>query len=240
MAKKRNWRGVSDKVAKDKQEIYNSREWKELTILKKRANPLCEQCIKDGEAIGIPGGYVKSVECVHHIIPIETARTKEEMRRLAFDWNNLMSLCKSCHARIHKEIGSNTAKIVRQRAEARQDRWADNLMNKFTINNQETMQENKRMSIFGTLNYEKLKDMTMDERKLEVTNHAKDVLTRKTTDGKGPQIPDDDHDPYDVTAEYTIMDCRYNKQGKILATFKAQRTNEGMNIELVSFESVTS
>ena len=133
MNKKRNWRGVSDKVAKDKQEIYNSREWKHLTILKKRANPLCEQCIKDGEAIGIPGGYVKSVECVHHIIPIETARTKEEMRRLAFDWNNLMSLCKS----IHKELGSNTAKIVRQRAEARQDRWADNLMQRFTINNED-------------------------------------------------------------------------------------------------------
>ena len=240
MAKKRNWRGVSDKVAKDKSEIYNSREWKELTIQKKRANPLCEQCIKDGEAIGIPGGYVKSVECVHHIIPIETARTKEEMRRLAFDWNNLMSLCKSCHARIHKELGSNTAKIVRARAEARQDRWADNLMSKFTINNQGTMQENKRLGIFGTLNYEKLKDMTMDERKLAVTNHAKDVLTRKTTDGKGPQIPDDDHDPYDVTAEYTIMDCHYNKQGKILATFKAQRTDEGLSIELVSFNQVTT
>lgn len=131
MSKKRNWRGVSDRVAKDKNEIYQSREWKELTILKKRANPLCEQCIKDGEAIGIPGGYVKSVECVHHIIPIETARTKEEMRRLAFDWNNLMSLCKPCHARIHKELGSNTAKMVRVRAEARQDRWKDNLMSKF-------------------------------------------------------------------------------------------------------------
>ena len=224
MNKKRNWRGVSDKIAKDKQDIYNSREWKELTILKKRANPLCEQCIKDGEAIGIPGGYVKSVECVHHIIPIETARTKEEMRRLAFNWNNLMSLCKSCHARIHKELGSNTAKIVRQRAEARQDRWADNLRSKFIINNQETMQQNKRLGIFGTLNYDKLKDMTMDERKSAVTNHAKDVLSRKTMDGKGPQIPDDDHDPYDVTAEYTIMDCHYNKQGKILATFKAHRT----------------
>ena len=237
---KPNWRGVSDKVAKDKSEIYNSKEWKELTILKKRVNPLCEQCIKDGEAIGIPGGYVKSVECVHHIIPIETARTKDEMKRLAFDWNNLMSLCKSCHARIHKELGSNTAKIVRQRAEARQDRWADNLMSKFIINNQETMQQNKRLGIFGTLNYDKLKDMTMDERKSAVTNHAKDVLSRKTMDGKGPQIPDDDHDPYDVTAEYTIMDCRYNKQGKILATFKAQRTNEGLTIELTSFESVTS
>ena len=241
MSKKRNWRGVSDKVAKDKSEIYNSREWKELTILKKRANPLCEQCIKDGEAIGIPGGYVKSVECVHHIIPIETARTKEEMRRLAFDWNNLMSLCKSCHARIHKEMGSNTAKIVKARAEARQDRWTDNLMSKFVINdNQETMQENKRLGIFGTLNYEKLKDMTMDERKFAVTRHSDYVLTRKTKDGKGPQIPDDDHDPYDVTAEYTIMDCRYTKQGKILATFKAQRTDEGMTIELTSFKSVTS
>ena len=233
MSKKRNWRGVSDKVAKDKAEIYNSREWKELRIAKLRStNGLCEECMKEG--------IVTSARCVHHIIPIETARTKEEMRRLAFDWNNLMSLCKSCHARIHKELGSNTAKIVRQRAEARQDRWADNLMSKFTNNNQETMQENKRLGIFGTLNYEKLKDMTMDERKSAVTNHAKDVLSRKTMDGKGPQIPDDDHDPYDVTAEYTIMDCRYNKQGKILSTFKAQRTDEGVNIELISFESVTS
>ena len=102
------------------------------------------------------------------------------------------------------------------------------------------MQENKRLGIFGTLNYEKLKDMTMDERKLAVTNRAKDVLSIKTKDGKGLQIPDDDLNPYDVTAEYTIMDCRYNKQGKILATFKAQRTIEGMSIELVSFESVTS
>ena len=132
MNKKRNWRGVSDKVAKDKAEIYNSREWKELRIAKLRANPLCEQCIKDGEAVGIPGGYVKPAECVHHIIPIETARTKDEMKRLAFDVNNLRALCFACHARIHKELGSNTAKIVRQRAEARQDRWADNLMQRFT------------------------------------------------------------------------------------------------------------
>ena len=234
MAKKRNWRGLSDKVAKDKQDIYNSREWKELRFAKLRStNGLCEECLKQG--------IVTPARCVHHIVPIETARTKDEMKRLAFDVNNLRALCYACHASIHKEMGSNTAKIVRQRAEARQDRWTDNLMSKFVINdNQETMQENKRLGIFCTLNYDKLKDMTMDERKLAVTNHAKDVLTRKTTDGKGPQIPDNDHDPYDVTAEYTIMDCRYNKQGKILATFKAQRTNEGMSIELTSFEQVTT
>ena len=133
MSKKRNWRGVSDKVAKDKREIYNSREWKELRIQKLRANPLCEQCQKDGEAAGIPGGYIRSATCVHHIVPIETARTKDEMKRLAFDPHNLMALCFACHARIHKELGSNTAKIVRQRAEARQDRWADSLMSRFVI-----------------------------------------------------------------------------------------------------------
>ena len=126
MAKKRNWRGVSDKVAKDKAEIYNSREWKELRIAKLRStNGLCEECMKEG--------IVTSARCVHHVVPIETARTKDEMRRLAIDCGlqGLKALCFACHARIHKELGSNTAKIVRQRAEARQDRWADNLMSKF-------------------------------------------------------------------------------------------------------------
>lgn len=78
MSKKRNWRGVSDKVAKDKQEIYNSREWKELRIAKLRStNGLCEECMKQG--------IVTSARCVHHVVPIETARTKDEMRRLAID-----------------------------------------------------------------------------------------------------------------------------------------------------------
>ena len=127
MNKKRYWRGVSAKVAKDKAIIYNSKEWKELRIAKLRANPLCEECMKEG--------IVTSARCVHHIVPIETARTKDEMRRLAIDCGlqGLKALCFACHARIHKEMGSNTAKIVRQRAEARQDRWADNLMSKFML-----------------------------------------------------------------------------------------------------------
>ena len=125
MNKKRYWRGVSAKVAKDKAIIYNSKEWQDLRIAKLRANPLCEECMKEG--------IVTAARCVHHVVPIETARTKDEMKRLAFDVNNLRALCFACHARIHKELGSNTAKIVRQRAEARQDRWADNIMQRFTI-----------------------------------------------------------------------------------------------------------
>ena len=121
-----SWRCKNQKQRKDKQDIYNSREWKELRIAKLRStNGLCEECLKQG--------IVTGARCVHHIVPIETARTKEEMRRLALDCglNGLMSLCFACHARIHKEIGSNTAKIVQARADARQDRWADGLMSKF-------------------------------------------------------------------------------------------------------------
>ena len=121
-----SWRCKNQKQRKDKQDIYNSREWQELRIAKLRANPLCEECLKQGIST--------SARCVHHIVPIETARTKDEMKRLALDCglNGLMSLCFACHARIHKELGSNTAKIVRQRAEARQDRWADGLISRFT------------------------------------------------------------------------------------------------------------
>ena len=127
------WRCKNQQQAKDKATIYNSREWKELRRAKLREQPLCEKCIKDGEAVGIPGGYIRSATCVHHIVPIETAKTKDEMKRLACDAHNLMALCQSCHARIHKELGSNTAKVVKARAEARQDRWADNLMSRFVI-----------------------------------------------------------------------------------------------------------
>ena len=121
-----SWRARSQKQRKDKQDIHNSREWQELRIAKLRANPLCEECMKQGIAT--------SARCVHHIVPIETARTKDEMKRLALDCglNGLMSLCFACHARIHKELGSNTAKIVRQRAKQRQDRWADGLISRFT------------------------------------------------------------------------------------------------------------
>jgi hypothetical protein len=126
MSKKRNWRGVSDKVAKDKADIYNSREWKELRIAKLRSTDgLCEECEKQGIAT--------EATCVHHVVPIETARTKQEMRRLALDCGlqGLKSLCYACHARIHKEIGSNTSKTVKARAEARQERWADSLTQRF-------------------------------------------------------------------------------------------------------------
>ena len=123
MSKKRNWRGVSDKVAKDKQEIYNSREWRELRILKLRANPLCEVCEQEG--------IVTSAHAVHHRHPIEDSTSKAEMRKWAFMWENLVSVCDACHAKIHKEQGKGTKALAKQRAEQRHERWKDNIMSKF-------------------------------------------------------------------------------------------------------------
>lgn len=126
------WRCKNQQQAKDKAEIYNSRKWKELRVAKLREQPLCEMCLADGIAAGVPGGLIRSAHCVHHIIPIETAKTKREMLRLAFNPANLMSLCDECHARIHKETGKGTTQLRRERADARQERWKDSLVRMFT------------------------------------------------------------------------------------------------------------
>ena len=126
MSKKRNWRGVSDKVAKDKAEIYNSREWKELRIAKLRStNGLCEECMKDG--------IVTAAHAVHHRHPIEDSTSKAEMRKWAFMWENLVSVCDACHAKIHKEERSHSKEAVKARAEQRHERWKDNIMSRFML-----------------------------------------------------------------------------------------------------------
>ena len=123
------WRCKNQQQAKDKATIYNSKEWKELRIQKLRANPLCERCASQN--------HVRSAHCVHHIVPIETAATMEEMKRLAFCSNmpnpldGLMSLCDECHHKIHEEMRSFDPANVKARAEARQARWADNVLNRF-------------------------------------------------------------------------------------------------------------
>ena len=117
------WRCKSTKQAKDKAEIYNSREWKELRAAKLAANPLCEQCIQDGQAKGIPHGYARSATVVHHIHPIEESNSMDEMRHWAFMWGNLQSLCRECHARIHNQKGYHKRENVKARRDQAFERW---------------------------------------------------------------------------------------------------------------------
>ena len=60
------------------------------------SHPLCELCLKNGR-------YVVAEE-VHHKKPLAEGGTH--------DWNNLIALCKACHARIHAKRGDRWHKKV--------------------------------------------------------------------------------------------------------------------------------
>lgn len=113
------------------QRLLNSKRWQEVKrIVWQRTNGLCEECMKQG--------IVRAgVDC-HHIVPVETATTPQEMERLCFDVNNVRLLCIACHSAIHKGMGKGTRKLAIERAKQRQDRWADGLMNRFTTAKEST------------------------------------------------------------------------------------------------------
>ena len=65
------------------------RAWKRIRDRYVREHPLCERCLAEGRLT--PG------EEVHHILPISQGGTHNP--------ENLMSLCQSCHTKIHMEMG---------------------------------------------------------------------------------------------------------------------------------------
>ena len=65
------------------------RAWKRIRDSYVQTHPFCEQCLKN--SILVP------VDEVHHIVPISKGGTHAR--------SNLMSLCRSCHNKIHHELG---------------------------------------------------------------------------------------------------------------------------------------
>ena len=102
---------------KDYQRLLNDRRWKALRQWKLQQNPLCERCLKDD--------YYRSAVDVHHIKPVESARTKEEMEQLCYDPSNLQSLCIPCHVAVHKEMGRGTKDNHKERQQGALSRWIE-------------------------------------------------------------------------------------------------------------------
>lgn len=117
------------------QRLLNDRRWRELRIAYLREHPLCERCIREGKAAGVSEGYITPAIDVHHRVPVETAKTLQEMERLAYDWNNLEALCIPCHSRTHREMGKGTKALAKQRAQERHTRWIDSMTKRFTQQN---------------------------------------------------------------------------------------------------------
>lgn len=80
----------------DRQKIYQSARWKKLRLSKLMFNPLCQKCLEKGKTT--------LATQVHHL---DSFLNYEGVKRLekAYDFNNLQSLCETCHGLIHKENG---------------------------------------------------------------------------------------------------------------------------------------
>ena len=74
--------------APDVSQKYGS-AWKRARDRYAAAHPFCERCYEAGRLV--------PVREVHHILPVSRGGTNEE--------SNLMSLCQSCHNKIHHELG---------------------------------------------------------------------------------------------------------------------------------------
>lgn len=92
--------------------IITGKRWQELRGAYMLKNAItnggfCEQCVKN---YFTGGPRPRKATEVHHIVPIESAHTREEMEALAYNEGNLMALCSECHHELHRQLGKGHIK----------------------------------------------------------------------------------------------------------------------------------
>lgn len=92
---KRTRKNEGDAYDRERRRIYDSARWRRLSGLKLMQDPLCEYCKKRG--------VVRPAEDVHHIVSFMEGRGKAQREWLAYDYDNLVSLCKTCHQQVHNQ-----------------------------------------------------------------------------------------------------------------------------------------
>lgn len=81
---------------KARQEVYQSRRWKELREWMVQTHPLCEDCLK--------AGRITATQEIHHkLSPFQKGITEDEKYRRAYDVDNLVALCSDCHHKRHQD-----------------------------------------------------------------------------------------------------------------------------------------
>lgn len=95
--------------------MIQSRRWLELRRWKISQDPLCQDCMEKN--------LVTPAEEVHHIVPVESATSIQEMERLMFNPNNLASLCRECHKLRHQLMRSHSKERVKENRERNVERF---------------------------------------------------------------------------------------------------------------------
>lgn len=79
------------------QHVYSTTRWKHVRKSKFMQSPLCERCLSQNR--------VQETQEIHHRIPLKTCNGDlNYLLQLAFDYDNLMSVCCQCHEDIHAEM----------------------------------------------------------------------------------------------------------------------------------------
>lgn len=77
---------------KERQDIYNTKRWKDLRLSHLMHHPLCQVCELEQN--------VKLGEHIHHLISFVEYEGNYR-KQVAYDPNNLITVCIECHNRIH-------------------------------------------------------------------------------------------------------------------------------------------
>lgn len=92
-ARKKRVYDNSDGRRGERHEIYDTERWRRLRALKFADSPLCEMCLREGR--------VRAADEIHHVRSFMSVPAGDARYALAFDYDNLMSLCSECHRRVH-------------------------------------------------------------------------------------------------------------------------------------------
>lgn len=100
--------------------MINSNKWKLLRTRKIQNNPICEVC----EANGLSTPATE----VHHKTPVESVSHELGMKQLMFSYDNLQSLCHSCHSEIHRCAFSHSKEAIQANNKRATERFVDKFL----------------------------------------------------------------------------------------------------------------
>lgn len=82
----------------ERQAIYNTKRWHDLRRQKLMQDPLCEDCLR------LEDGRVEPATEIHHNISFMSTNDPIEREQLAYDFDNLVSLCSYHHKLRHGTV----------------------------------------------------------------------------------------------------------------------------------------
>ena len=104
--------------SKEYQRLLNDKRWKLLRAqVFRRAGGLCELCKAEG--------FITPGVDVHHIRPVERAKSVQEMERLAYAPNNCQLLCVPCHIKVHQDMRTHTKEKVKENKDRARRRFLE-------------------------------------------------------------------------------------------------------------------